>query len=326
MGEFYKYPHIDGMHKVPEIFACEEIIATEKVHGTNFGVMVPAEATGGVPVLFGSRNNAVGLGSGFYGDKPIRLFLERSHVDGRSKADMVWLAAKECFPGADVILYGEVFGSGIQSGVQYVTGDRVEFVAFDVCVGGRMVDYDEFRVFCERAGIETAPVLYRGKPSIEAINGLLERNSIVGARNGVTLEKNISEGVVIRPTKMRKNHHDQWVLAKHKSVGFAESSQGKRGPVVPRLPNPALAIADEYVTRGRLLNALDKAKETGRTIANSMSDMQVLPGIVIEDVLLDMPATQVICVDEKSLRSAITRQTAIVYKALLNEQIGQAAE
>lgn len=330
MGEFFKYPHIDGLHKVPEIFSCEEIVATEKIHGTNFRVMFPAKTNDCKTVRFGSRNNEIGLGSGFYGDGPINWWLKvlREHWGA-------FLEAISCHfeDGHDVIIFGEWFGTGVHGGVSYYDGDAKDFLAFDVMVGGVLVDHDTFAAFCADVRLGAAPLVYRGKPSVDVLNALLEQNSIVAKVNGVTLEKNIAEGVVIRPTKMKKNHHDQWIMAKHKSTGFAEDNKGKRGPVTAKAyAGPHLLLAERYVTRGRLLNALDRAKENGFIIIqNSMADMQVLPTIVFDDVYLDFLSADDLTeeekhTDHKALKSAVTRQTAIVYKALLNEQIGQAAE
>lgn len=320
MGEFFRYPHIDALHKQTIIFSCEEIVVHEKLHGANFRVMFPAGLASPNQIRFGSRNREVGLGGGFYGDRPIALWLNNPDL----LTNIIGLVDKY-YPDDDVIIYGEVFGPGIQKGVKYFAEDKIGFRAFDVRVGERFIDYDAFLCFCAAVNLAMVPQVYRGPPSTEKLNALLEVNSDEALRNGVVEKTNIAEGVVIRPTKMFKDHHDQWVLAKHKSLGFAEGGQGKRGPVAPKASNPCLAVAEEYVTRGRLLNAVEKLTSSGIEVRNDMGDMQKLPGVVHGDILLDLDKDEYGHLDEKGLKSAITRQCAIVYKGILNERL-QAAE
>lgn len=306
---FHKYPHIDNLYKVPEIFACEEVVATEKIHGSNFRVYIPADGSG---VKFGSRNREIGLGSGRF-DVAIKWFLD-------SIGSLVFMCQTL---KADVIIFGEIYGTGIQTGVKYVHGNDIQFRAFDVMVGGELLNYDDFAGFCYDTFLPSAPLVYRGRPTVEALNALLEVNSIVAGLNDVTDEVNISEGVVIRPTKMVKDYLGNYVMAKHKSKGFAEScgSAHASARIAAIGPNPAIAIAQEYVTRGRLLNAVGRLLDAGIDMANDMSDMKKLPAEVLRDVLSDIREEHP-HLDAKVLGSAVTRQTAIIYKALLNEGIG----
>lgn len=313
---FDKYPHIDNLYKRPDIFQLDEVLCTEKLHGCNFRVHLEDKGNGITDVTYGSRNHVVKRGDNFYADRPINWFEDQPHLMN----DLCRAAAKW---GPEVTVYGEIVGARIQKGVTYLDQEAITFRAFDVKVEGRFLDFNEFLEFIYRSGLVHVPTLYVGPPLLSKFNDLIEVNSLEAVRNGVDVcLKNITEGIVIRPTKMRKDHHDQWILAKHKSQGFAEASHAPR-PVKERYENPCLLFAETYVTRGRVLNAIEKATSTwGETVKGDMSDMKFLPGIVNADVISDEPeATNGLSV--KGLQSAITRQTAIVYKAILNERIGQ---
>ena len=66
------------------------------------------------------------------------------------------------------ILFGEVYGSKVQS-LAYGQAGTLGFVAFDAMADGRYLDVDEFAALCARHGVPTAPELYRGPFSVEAI-------------------------------------------------------------------------------------------------------------------------------------------------------------
>lgn len=94
------------------------------------------------------------------------------------------------------VLYGEVFGAGIQS---YTYGQRgIAFRAFDLMIDGLYVDQDEFVAWCGKHGVEMAPLLYRGPYSLAMIKQLSEGDSFVGGQQG-------REGVVVKPVHERQD-------------------------------------------------------------------------------------------------------------------------
>ncbi|HEY2509700.1 MAG TPA: hypothetical protein VGI39_02470, partial [Polyangiaceae bacterium] len=71
MIAFKKYPEIVRLEKRPEILSVRQVVATEKIHGTNFRVFFPAGMKGIDEVRFGGRNEEF-EGDGFYGGRPVR--------------------------------------------------------------------------------------------------------------------------------------------------------------------------------------------------------------------------------------------------------------
>lgn len=324
---FDKFPHIDNLYKVPDIFTADEVVCTEKIHGCNFRVQLEQVYPGDWKITYGSRNHEVQLGSNFYGDKPVRWF-----TDGIGRIGQLITAAHKLAQGdgTPVTIYGEIFGSSIQGGVRYLPAERdgeVEFRAFDVKLGDTFLGWYDFLTFCRMAELPHVPALYIGPPKLECLNELLEQRSFVGDLEEVRAsaeQPNISEGVVIKPTDEMKNSHGDRLIAKHKSEGFAEKSATKRPAIEPRWPNLALQLAGQYVTRGRVLNAIEKAESDASCLrppfkVDGMSAMKFLPAIVYQDILPDLEET---C-DPKTLFSAVTRQTGIELKKILNERIGQ---
>lgn len=73
MGEFPKYAELVTLDRRPEILSVKQVVATEKIHGTNFRVFFPAGMTSIGEVRFGGRNEEFEPGDdGFYGGRPVR--------------------------------------------------------------------------------------------------------------------------------------------------------------------------------------------------------------------------------------------------------------
>lgn len=316
---FDKYSSIDNLYKVPDIFTAEEVVCTEKIHGCNFRVQLEQVYPGDWKITYGSRNHEVALGSNFYGDKPVRWFTPERLEELVHAAFFLTKGN-----GAPVTIYGEIFGSSIQRGVRYLPQEHdgeVEFRAFDVKVEDTFLDYANFEAFCISSGLPKTPVVYRGPPLLEKLNACLEIGTFVGWLEGLDEPLDIAEGVVIKPTREMKNSRGDRLIAKHKSEGFSERNPGKRPATQDRWPNLALAIAGQYVTRGRILNAIEKCAEGG-IIVTDMSAMKYLPSVVYNDVATDVVGDDAYPNgDEKALRSAVVRQTGIELKKILNERM-----
>lgn len=96
---------------------------------------------------------------------------------------------------SSVILFGEVFGPGIQDmdyGIAFGRGFRV----FDISADGRYLDWCEVAKLCGHFGVETVPLLYEGPFSREKVDELTYGPTTLGSpRCGFKGR----EGVVIAP-------------------------------------------------------------------------------------------------------------------------------
>lgn len=178
-GVTVKYTDIEHVRRYGGTFYEGELVAvTEKVHGANARYTYRDGA-----IHYGSRNQwkRADVGSAWY---------------RALTAPMLRL----CINSAPLILFGEVFGQGVQD-LAYGTAEP-RFLAFDLYdpVSGCYLDYAEFRSLCLSYAVPMAPLLYAGAYDAAVIKELSERDSTV-AGNG-----QISEGVVVRPLFERHTH------------------------------------------------------------------------------------------------------------------------
>lgn len=186
---FRKYTDIENLRNFPNVFTVgEEVVATEKIHGTNCRVGM----IDGVPMA---------------GSMELRRKMPETEEAKKSNTywfpwtlDSVGLMLNVLGAGfKQVILFGEVYG--VQKGYNYdVTPGKVGFRAFDLMIDGKWLDHDVFMEKCAKYGVETAPVLYLGPFSLQAIKQVSDGPTTIG-------DGNIREGVVVRPIKER--HHPQ---------------------------------------------------------------------------------------------------------------------
>ena len=217
-ARFPAYTEIENMRSYPEVIADgEEVVATEKLHGTNCRVGFVTEMVDGERrrvAMAGSRalrrkeppdHEAARLNTYWY---PTTL----EQVDSLLRA--LFAAGHQ-----QVVLYGEVFGPGIQA---YTYGQKaVAFRAFDLMLDGRYLDYDQFVGWCEQAGVETVPLLYRGPFALSAIRALSEGNSFVGGAHG-------REGAVVRPVHERQDVKIGRVILKYIGDAYLFSKAGEQ--------------------------------------------------------------------------------------------------
>ena len=278
-GHVSQVPELVTLNRRPEILAVKQVVATEKLHGTNFRVHFPEGMAGVDEVQYGGRNETFGIGESqsFYGGRPVRWFKERRELLERLFAEF----QRHGF--SDVTIYGEMCGAGIQKGVKYTADNEILFRAFDLRVGENLVSYEIFVAICDASGLPRVPEVWRGEPSLAAFDALLERPSDEGARNGVTAERNLAEGVVIRSLPLLRNVFGEWLIIKHKAEGFAEIAKAPRVDQNADT-SAATAFARTYVVPGRVINALGRLRDAGVAVTNEMSDMQHLVPAMIADL------------------------------------------
>ncbi len=189
-----KYTDIDNLRNYPNVFIDgEEVIATEKIHGTSskFGLVDGIE---------------VAASNSFPRKRP------HKEVDGQMipcdfdsqeiKSNTYWFpwsipevrnlirGIYEETKAKQLLLYGEVFGNSIQKNHSYGYSGSISFRAFDLLIEGKYLNYDDFKVYCDKYKVQTCPVIYRGPYSIAKIK------QISGGKS--TLDgKTVREGVVV---------------------------------------------------------------------------------------------------------------------------------
>lgn len=183
---FIHYTDIENLRNYPNIFQeNEEVIAVEKIHGTNCRIGKIRSSIEWEKVA-GSRTVQ-------------RKFVEGSiywypwTLDSINRlCDHLQTIANNIF-----CVYGEVFGN-LQS-LKYGNNNGISFRLFDISIDGRFLDYSDLEKLCIEFSVDMAPVIYRGPYSIDKIREISSGKSLIPGAN------HIREGVVVRPTKERLN-------------------------------------------------------------------------------------------------------------------------
>ena len=177
----------------------EEVIFTEKIHGTNcrVGSIGGREVAGSMEVR---RKRPEELDS-------FGIVRQVEFDSEEMKRNTYWFPwsikgvrdlLKASNMHTSVILYGEVYGGSVQS-LDYgiASGKGIGFRAFGLRNGGKFLDWDDFVEVCNRYGVETVPVLWRGPFSLAKAKELSDGTS--------TMAGHMREGTVVYPVKEREN-------------------------------------------------------------------------------------------------------------------------
>jgi len=117
------------------------------------------------------------------------------------------------FPDTDVVLYGEGFGARIQKGGGNYIPDGVDFILFDVLVGGYWLKRDALEDIADKLGIGVVPII--------GIGNLQEAVDIV--KNGFTstFGNFIGEGLVVKPKEEMFSRNGHRIIGKIKGKDFS---------------------------------------------------------------------------------------------------------
>jgi RNA ligase (TIGR02306 family) len=199
---FQRYTEIENLRNFPAVLRLgEEVVVSEKIHGTNARIgWVEGVLLAGSHGLQRKRPEPEAMGTNTYWFpatlEPVRNLLDEIRQQGHAVA----------------ILYGEIYGSRVQS-LHYGRRDGLGFAAFDILVGEHYLDFDDFVALCERHGVATVPILSREPFSLERIAEL--------SRGKTTLpDQHIREGVVVRPVKERFDPQIGRVILKYLSDDY----------------------------------------------------------------------------------------------------------
>lgn len=181
---FQRYTDIENLRNFPDAFVPgEAVMLSEKVHGTSGRIgMVAGEWMAGSMGLGRKRPAAAAMPLSTYWS-PYTLLPVRALVESLA-------------PGhRQVILYGEIYGSGIQS-FHYGLKNSLGFAAFDLLIDGQFLDWPDFATLCLQFGVATVPMLYEGPFSLEVVRQY-------SAGKTTFDDTHIREGVVVKP------HHER---------------------------------------------------------------------------------------------------------------------
>lgn len=256
---FVNKAHMLGVH---------DWVALEKVHGANFQF-----ATDGQMFTVGKRTQNIGQNA--FGDYD---FYGCNDIVWGYKPKVFWLVDLHLIKPEDhIIVYGELFGNGIQKEVKY--GDK-DFIAFDIFHNDSWMDWEVVVAACNSAGIPHTPEIGRGtleqlldiSPSFRS---LLTPVDHVG--------DNFSEGFVIKQLKNEQLlPNGSRAAIKVKNDKFKENKgtakKAKQAPAKLTEEQEQLHLSmSTYLTENRLRNVLSKIGEV------TQRDFGKIQGLFVAD-------------------------------------------
>ncbi len=311
MSKFPKYPEIPLLYRRPELFAVKEVICCEKIHGSSFRLHFPLGMTSIDEVIYGSREMD-SYEEGFPLGRIVELF--KAQPEQLAK---VWEVI-QAYGFSEVTIFGEAYGPGIKAkGVKYSDGHTPLFRAFDIMVGSNFLTYDLFVEVADKMNLPRVHIVYRGEPTQEAFDGLLEMPSLEATLNMVGGTIDTAEGIVIRSNPLFRDVFGDWIIAKHKSKKFSEVAHAP-AEVKVRGAGPVDAFAATYVTKGRVENAVGRLTDRGVVLSNSMKDMPTL----LDDIIADLHKEcgqewQALGLPDSQLKGAVSRVLGPIYREAL---------
>lgn len=212
---FHEYTSIEHLGHFPEMFQEGDTVSvTEKIHGCNCRlgkVMVAGEweYMAGSHRVRRRQFNDKGAESRYW--KPMTENIKRL-LDELSEVEL---------PGGEIvnsaIIYGEIYGSGIQDMAYGMTSGQTRFAVFDISINGQYQAYRHVSGMCRQFEIETVPGLYMGAFSRDLIDRWLAGSTTV-AENVIGFQG--KEGIVIRPYYQERVFEGQRAIAKVVSVDY----------------------------------------------------------------------------------------------------------
>ncbi|MGB3759785.1 MAG: RNA ligase family protein [Rivularia sp. (in: cyanobacteria)] len=174
----YKFPAPQHLKRYPDMFAeGEEIVVTEKIHGTNFSVLVDTDST----VKIASHNY-------FWKDNETNknLVYIRAYHENEALQTLT----------PDTQVFAEIYG--VQDIKYGLKNGQIGIALFAVRRNGKFLDYQDFAAFCQEFNLPTAPLLYYGAYSKEIVSKFNNKDSALSPDC-------MMEGVVIQPA-IEKTH------------------------------------------------------------------------------------------------------------------------
>ena len=202
-GIYYKFPNLKN---VQGMFTGEDLVEiTRKMHGTNarYGIVKKRKLSiwdkvkrffgnewAEYEYVYGSHNVEKGSDSqGFYGTDVWDEINKRIGIK-----EKLWMYATEYGPkviGEGIVLYGEIYGAGIQKNYDYNLS-VTDFMGFDVVLNGKYVStFNACNIITKELELSYVPILYCGDWSQEIQDKYVFNNFIEGS-------KVPHEGIVIK--------------------------------------------------------------------------------------------------------------------------------
>lgn len=313
MNEFKKFPFLENTYRVKPIKIAEELgfdkeqyIVTEKVHGANFSFHV-YRTEEGVRIKCAKRTGFIEDNEKFFNYIPVLEKYETSLIHLRNNV-----------LDNDFILYGELFGGNIQSGMPYP--EEQDFVAFDLCVKQEEVflPLNKLNLYSDAFKKSNIPVV----PLLGLFNSLQEAllfneyfvSNLAGESFDGKDEHKEAEGVVIEPVVPKFYPNGNRVYFKKKTKRFLEKGGNKIPKPKEDLPKDLEVIlikSFEYINEPRYSAVTSKIGEV------TIKDIGKVMGFMTKDILEDMEKDNLPIPENKKFMKLLQQQVQNFVRPIL---------
>jgi RNA ligase (TIGR02306 family) len=188
MPNFHQYTDIESIGRYPDaIPEGTPVRVTEKLHGTNCRLGLIRDEDGDFEFVAGSMRVRRKTGQGLYWEHMTEPIMS--------------LMTELCDEKHDVIVYGEIFGPGIQD-LDYGQPFQA-FRVFDISVNGVYLDWADILYYCAQVGVLCVPVLYTGPYSVAKVEELTYGDTTLADPKTIRSKFKGREGVVVTPLQER---------------------------------------------------------------------------------------------------------------------------
>lgn len=192
---FHKYTDIQHWYKYANVIPeGEPVRITEKLHGSNarMGLVKDGEDF----VFIAGSNNVQWKPVMQNGEIPIWWRMMSPEVVG--------LLTELCDEKNNVIIFGELFGPGIQD-LDYGVAEP-QLRIFDISVNGHWMNWQDVWVKCLNFDLVTVPLLYEGPFSVAKLKECTFGATTVSMRESIKSKFKDREGCVVTPLTERYQH------------------------------------------------------------------------------------------------------------------------
>ncbi len=218
-GDFTKYTNIQHYWRYPDVFKDEEVVVSEKIHGSSSRVGVLFEGGEWVYAAGSHKVRWMQCKEAYRYWKPLE------------SSGMLSMLAELCGESVDVIVYGEIFGSSVQDLDYGAEGDE-GYRVFDIKVNGRYLNWHDVQIFCLNHEVPMVPTLYTG-PWV-GVEHVLDEISMGLTSVGEPKRKfKGREGLVIKPivervtNRIGGNRNPQRAILKYVSADYLNRKGAK---------------------------------------------------------------------------------------------------
>jgi RNA ligase (TIGR02306 family) len=196
---FHTYTDMQNLRNFPDqLDYSQELVVLEKIHGTNSRIGW---------VRSGESLEAIMPGmTSFLAPTALEMAIGTHRTQRKPEDAGVYAFPYEKYKAAfdkllfamngddlkSLIVFGEIYGPGVQDLHYDTLGVEKGYRVFDIAVDGRYIEWSLLEHICRGAGLPLVPELARGHFTFEQLCGFAAGDTMMGG-------KHIREGVVVRP-------------------------------------------------------------------------------------------------------------------------------